>query len=686
MLSEIDVPQGLFEDLALVLCAAALTSALFQRLRMPVVLGYLLAGLVVAPLVADRASVNTLSEIGVTLLVFSIGLEFRLGRLAKLAPTAGVIVALEVGLLFGLGYATAATLGWEPRERLFAGGVVSIASTMVVAKVLAGKRVDKRLSELVLGILVFEDLAAIVLIAVLTAVASGAQLSGGGFVLGALGLVGFLAVALIGGLVLVPRFLRYVAGLGRKETTLLAGLGLCFALALLARHAGYSMALGAFLAGALAAESGEGKHLEHLIEPVRDMFAAVFFVSIGMLIDLGAARTEWLAILAFTAVVLVGKLVGVTAGAFLTGSGLHTSLRAALALVPLGEFSFILATIAVQVGSTRLLPIAVMVALITSTLAPTLVSRSSRIASAIDRRVPRRVQTFESLYRAWLADFGRARHAGTRWSEVRVLVGWILIDTAALAVLGVATALEHGRVESALQHTIGLSASNARLAVLGSAAALSTPFWIGMVRCTRGLGGWIAERAIPAQTQARAELVAPARRALIACVQLCVFAGVCGVLLAATHRFLPVWPTVGVASLLLVALGFVFWRSATDLQGHVTAGAHVLVEVLKTQHDPREDVSLDGMQALLPGMGSFASLRIDDGSPVVGRSLDEIGLHGATGCAVIAISRHGGGVISPRGRERLAVGDVLALAGTSDGLETARRLLAPAARESELLV
>lgn len=686
MLSAIDVSRGLIEDLALVLCAAALIGALFQRLRMPLVLGYLLAGLCVAPLVADRESVQTLSEIGVTLLVFSIGLDFRLGRLAKLAPTAGVIVAVEVGLLFGLGYAAAALLGWEPRERLFAGGVVSIASTMVVAKVLAGKRVEKRLSELVLGILVFEDLAAIVLIAVLTAVASGAQLSGGGFVIGALELAAFLGACLVGGLVLVPRFLRHVAGLGRKETTLLAGLGLCFALALLARQAGYSMALGAFLAGALAAESGEGKHLEHLVEPVRDMFAAVFFVSIGMLIDLGAARDEWLAIVVFTSVVLVGKLAGVTAGAFLTGSGLHTAVRASLALVPLGEFSFILATIAVQVGSTRLLPIAVMVALLTSGLAPWLVSRSSRFASVLDRRLPHRVRTFEALYRSWLADFGRSRRDGHRVSEVRVLAGWILVDTAALGILGVATALQSENGAAALAHATGLSPSSAQLVVLGVAAAISTPFWIGIVRCTRRLGGWIAERAIPAESHARMELVAPARRALIACVQLFVLAGVIGVLLAATHRFLPVWPTIGAAVMVLAALGFVFWRSATDLQGHVSAGAHVLVEVLKTHHDPREDVSLDGLQALLPGMGSFASLRIDDGSPVVGRSLDEIGLHGATGCAVIAISRHGGGVISPRGRERLAVGDVLALAGTSEGLETARRLLAPAAHESELLV
>ncbi|MCC6406097.1 MAG: cation:proton antiporter [Planctomycetes bacterium] len=689
MLAELALSSGLIEDLALVLCVAALVSVLFQKLRMPVVLGYLLAGLLVAPLVGDMETVRSLSEVGVTLLVFSIGLDFSLRKLIKLAPTAGLIVLIEVGLLVWLGYLAAGALGWSPRERMFAGGVVAISSTMVVAKVLAEKRVDKRLSELVMGILVFEDLAAIVLVAVLTAVAGGVGLSSGDMLVGAVELAAFLGVCVVAGLAFVPRFVRSVTALGRKETTLVTCLGLCFALAILARQAGYSMALGAFLAGALAAESGEEKHLERLIEPVRDMFAAVFFVSIGMLIDLGAAREEWPAVLLFTGVVFVGKFCGISVGAFLTGSGVHTAVRASLALVPLGEFSFIIASIAATapgLGGSKLLPIVVMVALLTSSIAPLLVSKSSSIASRIDRRVPRRMQTFETFYRTWLDDLGRSRHSGSPWGSVRTLVGWILVDTAALGILLVSAAIFQDDVCVEVARITGFAMATAQLAFVGGAAALSTPFLLGILRCSRRLGAAIAERAVPAASEARRELAAPPRRALVACVQLLVFTAVGVTLLALTHPFLPSLPTFGAVVAVLGVLAIVFWRSATDLQGHVSAGAHVLVEVLKSHDDPREDVSLDGMQALLPGMGSFASLRIDDGSPVAGRTLDQLGLRGLTGCAVVAIARHGGGVIAPRGREQLAVGDVLALAGTPEGLEVARRLLSPAARESELLV
>jgi CPA2 family monovalent cation:H+ antiporter-2 len=687
MLADLATPRGLIEDLALVLCVAALVSVLFQKLRLPVVLGYLLAGVLVAPLVEGKDEVGTLAELGVTLLVFSMGLDFSLRKLAKHLPTTGLVVTIEVGLTAWLGYLAAAALGWSAHERLFAGGIVAISSTMVVAKVLAEKRVDKRLGELVTGILVFEDLAAIVLLAVLTAVAGGAKLSGGDFLIEGAELAAFLGACVVGGIAFVPRFMRSVAALGRKETSLVASLGLCFGFAILARHAGYSMALGAFLAGALACESGESRHFAHLIEPVRDMFAAIFFVSIGMLIDVGAASEQWPAIALFTAVVLIGKVCGVGLGSFLVGHGAHTSLRAGLALVALGEFSFVLATVAGGAGgSTRLLSVAVMVALVTSALAPLLVGSSSWIASAIDRRVPRRVQTFEALYRTWLADLAAARRSGTQWGAVRSLAGWILVDTAALGTLLVSAAIFQSEVAAEIARVTGASQTIADVAVVGVTAALATPFLLGVVRCTRKLATWIAEHGVPTVTAKGRELAEAPRRALIASVELAVFTAVGVTLLALTHPFLPTWPTFAVVFAGLSILAILFWRSATDLQGHVSAGAHVLAEVLKGQDDPREDVSLDGFQALLPGLGSFASLRIDDGSPVAGRSLDDLGVRGLTGCAVVAIVRHGGGVITPRGRERLAVGDVLALAGTPDGLDAARRLLAPAASAEELLV
>lgn len=668
---------GFLEDLALILGTAALVTVVFQRLKQPAVLGYLLAGLLVAPLVADKPTVGTLSEIGVTLLMFSIGLDFRFQKLVRLTTTSGAVMVIEVGLLAWLGYAATGWLGWDTRARLFGAGLCAISSTMIVAKVLDEANVEKRLKELAMSILIFEDLAAIALIAVLTAVANGVGVSTSRFVVGALELVAFLASILVVGSVLVPRFMRAVVRLGRKETALVAAVGLCFAMAILARRAGYSVALGAFLAGALTAESGEARFFERLIQPVRDMFTAIFFVSIGMLIEPHSALEHWPAVLALTAVVIVGKIVGVTSGAFLTGHGVHQSLRAALALAQLGEFSFIIATIGTEahIGDGKLLPIAVSVSVLTSILTPWLVRYSEPIARFVDRRVPRRLQTFESLQRTWIDEHEDRRATDAKPRPTRRLIGLLCADVALLAVLIVSAAVFRDELADQLAGLLRISSRVGEIAVVVGAAVISTPFWIGILRASRKLGALMAEDAMPAAKPGQADFAAAPRRALIAAVQLLVFLAAGIALLAVTQPFLPSLPSAGVLLVMLAVVGAVFWRSATNLQGHVTAGAQVLVEVLKSGSSRRETANLTDVQSLLPGLGSFASVRIDAHSRMIGQRLDEFDLHGTTGCAVLAIARGGDGVLSPRGSERVQEGDVLALAGTPESLEVARKLL-----------
>ena len=231
---------GFLQDLALVLCSAAVVAVLFQRLRLPVVLGYLLAGMVIGPYVpiqlfADVQNVQALSELGVTLLVFSIGLEFSLRKLLALGPSAVFVTLIEVALVFWLGFSVARAFGWAPREAAFAGAIVSIASTMVAAKLLAEKPVDPRLREFVFGIVVVEDVVSMLLLAMLTALVGGAGMGPGDFAVTALRLGGFLAALIVGGLLLVPRLMRWVMSTGSRETILLAAVGVCFAFSLLAR-------------------------------------------------------------------------------------------------------------------------------------------------------------------------------------------------------------------------------------------------------------------------------------------------------------------------------------------------------------------------------------------------------------------------------------------------------------------
>jgi len=395
--------------LAVVLMVAAGTSVLFQRLRLPVVFGYLAAGMIVGPytsipFVANEAIVQSLSELGVILLMFSIGLEFRLRRVGQVAGTAGIAALLETGLMFGLGALLADLLGWTPFERLVAGAMVAISSTTIIARTFAELKVGGRVAELVFGVLIIEDLIAIVLLATLGALATGGGLGVTtiGITLVQLGtfLTGLLAV----GLLVVPRFMRAVIGLGRDETTLVAAVGVCFGAALLALSFGYSVALGAFVAGSLVAESGQSDQVEHLVHPVRDVFVAIFFVSVGMLLDPGVVRAHLGTIIAFTVLVMGGKTLAASMGAFLSGAGLRTSVQAGLSLAQIGEFSFLIATLGVAAGArNEIFTIAVAVSAITTLATPTLVKRAGGIAALVDRKLPHRLQTFAALYGSWIA-------------------------------------------------------------------------------------------------------------------------------------------------------------------------------------------------------------------------------------------------------------------------------------------
>src|SRR5688572_25993912 len=297
------------QDMGIILTTAVLTSLLSTKLKQPPVLGYLLAGMMLGPHVPgivldDPALTHSLSELGVILLMFTIGIEFSLRKLARIGVPAGLTSVIEVGLMISLGYLAGQLFGWSELESLFIGACVGISSTMLVAKAFEEKKLKGGFVEVAFAVLVFEDIIAILLLAVLTGVASGGGMGPAelGLMIGKL--VGFLAALLVAGLLIVPRFIRGVVKLGRSETTLIAGIAVCFAMAGLAAAAGYSVALGAFMAGMLISESGEGPKVEHLIQPLRDLFAAIFFISVGMSIDPGLVLEHWLPVVVLTLLVL----------------------------------------------------------------------------------------------------------------------------------------------------------------------------------------------------------------------------------------------------------------------------------------------------------------------------------------------------------------------------------------------
>src|SRR2546426_8367349 len=279
--------------------------------------------------------------------------------------------------------------------------------------------------------------------AVLAAIASGSGLAAGPLVATIARLAAFL-VGLVGiGLLLVPRAMRAIVRLKRRETTLVASIGICFTIALLAQVFGYSVALGAFLAGSLVAESGEEKQIERLVEPVRDVFGAVFFVSVGMLIDPALVAQHWGAVVALTAAVIIGKVLGVSLGAFLTGSGMRTSVQAGLSLAQIGEFSFIIAALGLSLHATGefLYPVAVAVSALTTLFTPWMIRGSGPIAAWVDRKLPRPLQTFAALYGSWLEELRARRPAATAMTGLRRLLRLLVAPFHLAGVLLVGTPL-----------------------------------------------------------------------------------------------------------------------------------------------------------------------------------------------------------------------------------------------------
>jgi CPA2 family monovalent cation:H+ antiporter-2 len=673
-----------FRSLTMVLAVAAVTTVIFQRLRQPVVLGYIVAGLIVGPhvavpLVADVGTVQALSELGVILLMFSLGLEFSLAKLARVGTTAAFTGVIQCGVMTWLGVLAGRLCGWSTLECVFAGAVVAISSTTIIAKVFDEQRIGGRLRELVVGILLVEDLIAIVFLAALTAAATGAGLSTGALAATVGRLATFLVALLVVGMLVVPGLMRVVVRLGRSETTLVASIGVCFTIAYVAQAFGYSVALGAFLAGSLVAESGAGDEIEHLVRPVRDLFAAIFFVAVGMLIDPALVARDWGVIALFTVVVVVGKVVSVTLGAFLTGSGLQMAVRTGMSLAQIGEFSFIIAALGQRLGTTGdvLYVVAVSVSVLTTLSTPWLVRAAEPLAAVVDRRLPRPLQMLVALYGAWLERLGAQRNAGGSTGAARV-VRLLVLDAGALSALIASTAVWLRPGADLLVRVTGVGPETAHTLGVVAACVASLPLLFGIARLSHRLGTELGDAALP-KVVGKADLNAAPRRALVLTLQLGVMllAGV--VVLAATQEFLPTYAGLLAIGALIAAFGVAIWRSATDLQGHVRAGAQAIAEVLATRAR-RGTVAeaarpLVEVAALLPGLGEPVAVELDATSPAVGKTLAALDLRGRTGATVLAITGRAAPVILPAGDQLLASGDVVALTGTHEAIEAAKGLL-----------
>lgn len=691
-------------SLAAVLGVAAATTLVCQRLKLPLILGYLLAGILIGPYtppfaLADPGTVTELSELGLILLMYSIGLELSFRDLARIGWRGAAIAITGFGITFWLGSLIAAALGFSGLLAVFIAASLCISSTMLIARTFEEQRVPRRIRETVFGVLVIEDIIAILMLALLTTLATSRSFDPADLLRTAGRLLGFLlALGLFGALV-VPRLLRWVARTGQEETLLVTAIGICFLAALGALSMGYSVALGAFIAGSISAESGHQERLHDLLKPLVNLFGAVFFVAAGMSIDPRLLLEYWHLVLAFLPVVLFGKMLGVTLGFFATGKDVRTSIQSGLSMAQTGEFAFIIAALGAQVGAAvgaegrALMPIAAGVAALSMLITPYAIRFAPRIASAIDAGLPRRMQTFVALYGSWIERIGRKpggpdEGPAPPTPRLRRLIRILILDAVLLTLVVVCAGLLGDDVKRLLRNYTELALTPARWLVYGGFALLALPIAYGLWRTIAALGQELALRALPRVEADQVDFAQAPRRAFIVSLQLGLLVVISLPVLALTQPFVPGLPGAALLAVLLVVSGLAFWRSTGELQAHARAGASAVLDALGQLAGTRRQIEaddqlepaapnaeFDALEQLLPGLGEFTGITLADGSRAVGRSLATLNLRGLTGATVLAIRRADAGVLTPEGREVLVTGDVLVLAGSHEALEAARELL-----------
>lgn len=387
----------LIQDLGLILIAGAITTIVFRKIKQPLVLGYIIAGFLVGPhfhlfpTVADTENIEVLAEIGVIFLLFSLGLEFSFKKLARVGGASSITALIEIVFITGSGYLLGKALGWSTMDSMFLGGMLASSSTTIIIRAFDELGVKtKQYAKIVFGVLIVEDIVVILLMVLLSTIAVTQQFEGGQIMMTVLKLLFFLALWFIGGIFLIPTFLRRVRSLMDEETLLILSLGLCLGMVVLATKAGFSAELGAFIMGSILAETTSAEKIEHLIKPVKDLFGSIFFVSVGMMIDPGAIVQYAWPVVCVTLLTLFGKLFSTTAGALISGQPFKQSVQVGMSMAQIGEFAFIVATLGLSLGVTSdfLFPVAVGASAITTFTTPYLIKSSDKLHAMLERMLP----------------------------------------------------------------------------------------------------------------------------------------------------------------------------------------------------------------------------------------------------------------------------------------------------------
>ncbi len=640
-------------DLAVILGVASFVTLLFQWIRQPVVLGYLVAGIIVGPhlltnsLLSDIPNIKAIAELGVIFLMFSLGLEFSFHKLVSVGFSASITGLLEVILMMVLGFSVGHAIGWSFYDSLFLGAALSISSTTIIIKALEELGLKtKRFAQLIFGVLIVEDLLAILLLVILTTVVQNSQIKLTAFALDVLQLVVVVGSWFLIGYFLVPFFFRRVIDHASQETLTIVSIAFCLLLVCCATYFNYSPALGAFIMGSILAETPQVHRIEELIRPIRDIFAAVFFVSVGMLIDPKLIFAHLPLVLLLSFITVVGKIVSSSVGALLTGQSLNTSLRVGFGMAQIGEFSFIIVTLGVAMNATTdiLYPIVVAVSVVTTFTTPYLILFSGRLVGMIEKRLPDSAKAFLMNYSAMvyrtLADSKAA--SSYRKLVVRLLINGLIVAVIFTLINVVVMPYVEGYINKDWL---------VQVICWITALTLSSPFiWAMLFAIKSGV--------IFSSSNKNYSLL------FITIIWIMVIAEI----LFLTIAYFYTWVIVSI----LFALAFLFFAIFYAKLGrfYYWFETNFLANInLAQRGEPNH------FEKLAPWDNTLASLTVSEDSPLINKNLQACEVRQKYGINIVAIQRKHNLIVAPRGGEFLLPYDKLVVLGMDEQLDAFRKMI-----------
>ncbi len=664
----------LIQDLGLILIAAAVMTLLFKWLRQPIVLGYLIAGFIVSEYfptpwmcrylpeivpkmlqVADKENIQIWSEIGVIFMLFGLGLEFSFKKLLAVGKTAAITGGFEVCSTTVLGFFVGKLFAWSNMDSIFFGAMLAMSSTTIIVKVFDELKLKgKAFAPIVFGGLIVEDLLAILLLVLLSSIAISQQVAGGELIFSSLKLVFFLVLWFVMGIFLLPWFFKRCRRLLSDEILLVVSAGLCLMMVIIACKVGFSAALGAFVMGSILAETSQGTRIEHVTQPVKDLFSAVFFVSVGMMIN-PAILYEYAGTIAIiTLVTIVAKFFGTGIGALLAGCNVRNSMQAGMSMAQIGEFSFIIATLGKTLGviSDFLYPVAVAVSAVTTLTTPYLIQASGPISQWLNKRIPNRAQILLTRYEIAMNESGGREHILALFWRVHglaIMLNAVVVVSIVLGVrFGTGLLPEH------------LSISPASLTLFVIAALLASPFLWGVFR-----GRTLKPENYDTETFARLRQLkfgVGIVRFLIGCV-LVVFL---------TGNF---WTLPSVAGM-IAAIGVVIFLFVF---GHLIHSLYQRIETRFISHLSAKERAVVEDRSTLPHLApweaTLTEFTLSEYSPLVMQTLQGSNLKRDIGVTVAIIRRGEKIIVAPKANEMFLPGDKLYLIGTYDQLSAAQEII-----------